>query len=255
MKRPYWCILLLAFASSGTILAQETPKWDLEETDATYMESGDVDSSGIRRGLDGSPDIPDRFFFRNGIDITVLDQSTLPACVGYAIAGAVGIRLNWFCRRTCSCRGKLPPFSALYIFNQIYRGDGKGITLAAGLDTLRAQGICLNDDFRTDPHNPNVKPPDTAVQAARKFQFWNKRERIFFLPTEMSDADQRHALMLDLLRSHLSAGLPVIAGLRCPDDFFQFKGDRYHPVEVLPEKANHAVVIMMIFATWSGMGM
>ncbi len=238
--RPFFLIFSLVWLCfAKPVFAQEFAGGGLEETDWDYLAAGEVDTMNRRAGQTPPPA---RFFFREHIDIPVFDQFKLPACVGYAIASAVGIRLNWFCRNRCACRQKLPPFSAAYIFNQIYNEGAKGISLAVGLDTLWAQGICPEHIFRNDPRSAAEKPTTAARQAAGIYRFWQKKERILFLPDEMPDASKRKALMLDLLRRHLSGGLPAIVGIRCPSDFFDFRGEKYI-ASGLPVKANHAVVV------------
>ncbi len=240
MKTLIFVFMVAGLVFARPVSAQELTEGGLEETDQHYTATGEVDTIGWRAGGDIPP--PNRFFFRDGIDIPVFHQFKLPACVGYAIASAVAMRLNWFCRNRCGCRQKLSPFSASYIFNQIYRDGAKGISLAAGLDTLWAQGICPEHIFPNDPRSAVRRPSPADRQAAGAYRCWQQKERIFFLPDEMPDAPKRKALMLDLLRGHLSKGLPVIAGLRCPPDFFKFQGGKY-TAQNLPEKANHAVVV------------
>lgn len=238
MKTLVFAVISISLLISRTTFAQESAGGGLEETDTGYLASGDVDTTA--RSTDKQP--PGRFYFRDEIDIPVFDQFKLPACVGYAIASSVGIRLNTYCRNDCNCRQNLSPFSASYIFNQIYREGAKGISLATGLDTLWAQGICPENDFKNNGRLATKKPDKAARLAASRFRFWQKRERIFFLPDEIPDPEKRYALMLELVRRHVSARLPVIVGLRCPPDFFTFRGGEYRPGEI-PEKANHAVVV------------
>lgn len=239
MRPSFSIFILVGLWLSNPVFAQEFAGGGLEETDWHYLAAGEVDTLNRRAGQTPPPP---RFFFRDQIDIPVFDQYKLPACVGYAIASAVGIRLNWFCRNRCACRQKLPPFSAAYIFNQIYKEGAKGISLTTGLDTLWAQGICPEHIFQNDPRSAAKKPTPAARQAAGLYRYWQKKERFLYLPDELPDASKRKALTLDILRRHLSDGLPAIVGLRCPSGFFSFRGEKYVATS-LPVKANHAVVV------------
>lgn len=229
-----FCIL------SAHVLAQDSNLLQgLDEADTKYISLGEVDTFYLNRG---EPLPPANFSYRKYIKIPVFDQGFVPGCVGYAIASAVAIRMNMYCNSYCNCIKSQESFSASYIFNQVSGGKLQGISLAVALDTLQKQGICPEVIFKNDRYSASKQPDNQAREIANQFRFW-KAERIFFLPDELHDEDTRNAVMLQLLKVHISKSKPVIVGLRCPDDFKNFVGKIYEP-DKLPYNANHAALII-----------
>ena len=241
MKKIRFQFLVLVILQINLIFSQETnASFGLEENDTNYISFGQIDTSYLNR--DGEAPLPSVFSYRNKISVQVFDQGFVPACVGYAIASAVTIRMNLYCNVNCSCKKTQPPFSAAYLYNQISGGKLCGISLARTLDTLEKQGICPERIFQNDRYSAS-KQPDRAIRdTAGKFNFW-KAERIFFLPDELQNNDKRYNLMLQLLKVYIFKSKPIIVGLRCPEDFKTFKGKVYKP-GILPINANHAALVI-----------
>lgn len=240
MKKIVVLFYVCCCCSTFVLQAQETVfPAGLDETDTTYLELGSIDTSSHRMAGEKPPA---RFSFRSQTSIRVFDQGFVPGCVGYTIASSIAIRLVQFCNLKCQCHTPLQPFSASYIYNQVSGGKLTGISLAVALDTLCKQGICPESLFRNDRYSASRQPGKAAREAAQKYRFW-KVERVFFLPGEIPGDDDRNTLMLDLLRAYIAAGIPVMAGLRCPDDFKNFKGQVYR-LTTLPSQANHAAVVV-----------
>jgi hypothetical protein len=200
---------------------------------------GPVDTSYQTRG-DIKP--PGRFSYREQLDLSVFDQGFIPACVGYSIASAVAIRLNQYCNLKCACIRIVPPFSAAFIYNQVSGGKPNGISLTVALDTLSKQGICPESVFKNDRHTAHRQPDRRTREIARQYCFWES-ERVFHLPREIENDEARDRISLEMLKTHLYGGKPVIAGLRCSAGFINFRGKVYTP-EDLPRHANHAAVVI-----------
>lgn len=227
------CVKFVSGQDTGAVFG-------LEEIDTNYLSFGNVDTSFITR--DGDLQLPTTINYRKQITIKVFDQGFVPACVGYAIASAVAIRLNLYCNIICNCNKTQSPFSAAYIYNQVSGGKLRGISLAQALDTLQRQGICPERIFKNDRYSASKQPDQQVRDTANNYNFW-KAERIFFLPDELQNNDERYDKMLELLRNYLFKSKPVIVGLRCPEDFKTFKGKVYKPNN-LPVKANHAALVV-----------
>lgn len=225
---------LLPFASKAQIVG-------LAERDTIYLISSTVDTSEVRGP--GKKPAPEAYNGRDSVRVEVFDQGHVPGCVGYTVAAAIAQRLNLLCRRKCHCRQSVSPFSASYIYNQVSGGQLIGISLGEALDTLQKQGICPEKTFPNNQYSANPQPPDSARKAAFNYCFW-KPERIFYLPKELPNDHWRDSLALDLLRNHVANDLPVMVGLRCPDDFRRFRGIVYRPADALPAGANHAALVV-----------
>ncbi|MBK8485535.1 MAG: C1 family peptidase [Saprospiraceae bacterium] len=241
MRKVKFLFLILLILQIDVLLSQEiTMSFGLEESDTNYISFGQIDTSDLNR--DGEAHLPSVVNYRNKISVQVFDQGFVPACVGYAIASAVTIRMNLYCNVNCSCKKTQPPFSAAYLYNQISGGKLCGISLARALDTLEKQGICPERNFQNDRYSASKQPDRSVRNTASKFNFW-KAERIFFLPYELQNNDERYVLVLKILKAYIFKSKPIIVGLRCPEDFKTFKGKVYKP-GTLPAKANHAALVV-----------
>jgi hypothetical protein len=207
MRKNIFLISVLCLSCVAGNIAQDVHSLNgLEESDSLYVLLNQIDTAQIRAG---QPKPPVQFSLREQVHIHVFDQGYIPACVGYAIASAVAIRLNTYCNSICECEKVVAPFSAAFIYNQISGGQPRGISLTRALDTLERQGICPEAVFANDRYSAAKQPDIVARRTARQFCFW-KAERIIYLPVELTNDDERHTTMMKLLQAEISNSIPVI---------------------------------------------
>jgi hypothetical protein len=157
------------------------------------------------------------------------DQGDQSSCVGWATA--YGFQSYWLAR---SREQSVPTrFSPSYVYNQVAIPAmcmESGAFIGEALDLLHRQGGLPFESFPYRDRACVVRPTEGQVREAAQYRIGAS------MPIEPGSLDQ--------LRTHLTAGRPVVAGVDVPSSMQHFRGAGVY--QLSPEDRNlggHAVVI------------
>ena len=215
MKSVYlYCLLLFL----GSLLqAQDSPfSQGLEMEDEAYdqllrlPEVEGIKNTALPAKVDLSKYCPE-----------VRHQGKIFSCVGWAVGyGALtiekAIRNGWTNKKQITEQA----YSALYIYNQIKKGDcSKGSRLSEAMEFLRKEGDCLAREFDYEIENCKKLPDPALIQRARRDTI---TEYMTLFASKANSSKK-----VDRVRHALAAQHPVVVGMAVRMNFYQLRDARY----------------------------
>lgn len=223
-------ILLLAL----TLQAQTDPATGLLFEDETY------DTIQLINPHNGHKAAMPRFVNLENYCPYVGNQGAIFSCVGWA-SGYGALTIERAIRNNCRDQNLITDnaHSALFIYNQIRKGDcKKGSKISDALDLLAEKGDCLAGEFETGEEECTLTPETGHLKSAQNYAI-DDYMRLF-----PSNADK--ALKVKQVKVALANQKPVVIGMAVNRNFYQLQNAQYW----WPDKGNtspaggHAMVVV-----------
>ncbi len=200
------CVVASAQTDYSTGLVFEDERYDEVSTISSEIEG----SKAMPLRVDLTPYSP---YIRN--------QGEIFSCVGWSVGYAAltierAIENKWTDRAQITENAN----SALFIYNQIKRGDCKGGSqITAALDLLENKGDCLANTFDFDVNDCNAQPNENLLTQAQDYHI-NNYLKLF----DKYDASE---LKIQKVKRVLAHQKPVIVGMKVLRNFYKLEGARY----------------------------
>jgi Papain family cysteine protease len=238
--------LLVAHAFAQTESYDNSSGLDLDDASyATVPLVADYELYGSKFG----DDMPLEFSLKSYCP-TPNDQNKYrktPSCVGQALGyGAMTIMYALHNKIMDKNRINEGAFSALFSYNQATQNNCLAISFEQVFKVLKDKGNVLFRNFDNNPTYDCYKKPIAAQNMEAKNYRVKEMMKLFELDPNSNKKDKK--LKYNIQKS-ITSGIPVVVGMRFPQNFETFKGNGYYIPGNTPLEISHGMVVIGYDAT------